>query len=114
VVNLGLPPGRTLLKVKSKTYLSVLTMAFYWWRILNCCRGNSPLLFFSFFFLLGKIQELTPSPNPDKIWHERNLLGILTYLLHTWSLHCWATQLKCMKFKLPFIIIPSPRITMVL
>jgi hypothetical protein len=29
VVNLGLPPGRTLLKVKSKTYLSVLTMAFY-------------------------------------------------------------------------------------
>jgi hypothetical protein len=28
-------------------------------------------------------------------------LGIHTYLPHTWSLHCYATQLKCAEFKLP-------------
>jgi hypothetical protein len=28
VVNLGLPPGRALFKVKSRTYLEVLSMAF--------------------------------------------------------------------------------------
>jgi hypothetical protein len=28
VVNLGLPPERALFKVKSRTYLEVLTMAF--------------------------------------------------------------------------------------
>jgi hypothetical protein len=27
--------------------------------------------------------------------------GILTYLPHTWSLHCYATQLKCEAFELP-------------
>ena len=25
---------------------------------------------------------------------QENLLGVLTYLLHTWSLHCWATKLQ--------------------
>jgi hypothetical protein len=73
-------------------------------------------IFFSFFVLFswGKMQELTQSLNQDKNWYERGLLGILTYLPHTWSLHCWATQLKCVEFKLPVILIPSTRITMVL
>jgi hypothetical protein len=39
-----------------------------------------------FVFLESKMQELTPSSNQNKI--ERNLLEILMYLPHTWSLHC--------------------------
>jgi hypothetical protein len=32
---------------------------------------------------------------------------MLTYLPHTWSLHCWATKLKCVEIKLPFVVILS-------
>jgi hypothetical protein len=67
-----------------------------------------------YFISTQKMQELTPSPNQGKIRHGRSLLEILTYLPHTWSSHCWATQLKCVKFKLPFITVPSLGITMVL
>jgi hypothetical protein len=37
------------------------------------------------------------------------LLRMLTYLPHTWSLHCWATKLKCVEIKLPFIAVLSPK-----
>jgi hypothetical protein len=57
---------------------------------------------FFLFFLWSKMQEPTPSPNQDKNWFERNLLGVLTYLPHTWSLHCWATQLQVCRVQVPF------------
>jgi hypothetical protein len=59
------------------------------------------------FIFMEQDARTTPSPNQDRIWHERSLLGILTYLTHTWSLHCWAIQLKCVEFKLAFIIFPQ-------
>jgi hypothetical protein len=67
-----------------------------------------------FGFFRGKIQEPSSSPNQYKNWHERNLLGVLTYLPHNWSSHCWAMQHKCVEFKLSFVIVPLPRVTMVL
>ena len=33
---------------------------------------------------------------------QENLLGVLTYLLHTWSLHCWATKLQVRGVQAPF------------
>ena len=53
LVILGRPPGRALFKFKSRT-----------------C-----------FFIKSKMQKLTSFPNHDKNQYERNLIGILTYLL---------------------------------
>ena len=56
------------------------------------------------------MQEPTPYTNQDKDLHGRNLLGVLTYLSHTWSLHCSATKLKCAEFKSPFMVVSRTKI----
>ena len=60
------------------------------------------------------MQELTLLPNHDKNMHGGTYLAVLTCLPHTWSLHCWATKLKCVEFKSPFVAVSSPRRTKVL
>ena len=68
---LGWPPGRALFNVKSRT-LKVLTMVFCWWE-LNIVTMATPLFFF-FFFIESKMQELTPIRRQDMDW-ERTYFG---------------------------------------
>ena len=105
LVILGLPPGGLCLKSKvgqrenlpwcfADEELSIVTMV-------------TPL--FLLFFLCNKMQEPTPSTIQDKNWHGKDLLGILTYLRNTCSLHSWAKKLKCVEFKSPIVVVPSLR-----
>jgi hypothetical protein len=48
------------------------------------------------------MQEPTSYPNQDKNWYEKNLFGVITYLPHTWSLHCWEMQLQVWRVEVPF------------
>ena len=90
--------------VKSRTYHRVLTMMFCLPRTQYCHHGSS-----SHFFVWSNMQILIPSPNQTTYQYERNLLGTLTYLPHTWSLHCQATKLKCVEFKSLFVFVHSSR-----
>ena len=53
----------------------------------------TPLIFSSFFFMVQDVGTNTIY-KPRYELAQENLLGVLTYLLHTWSLHCWATKLQ--------------------
>ena len=98
---LGWPPGRALFNIKSRT-LKVLTMVVCCWE-LNIVTMATPLFFF-LFFIVSKIEELTPIRRQDMDW-ERTYFGALTDLPHTWSLQ----NFKCMEFKFPSVVVPSSR-----